>query len=270
MPKSLYLIPGVCKEEMSTHWVFQQTLNHGTFLHQADLNLRPSFHLEELRIDSSFLVSFPSKGSPWDYPLFLSFQPHPWAFPEHPSFLFLCPQVYPNHFFVSKNDSLLESPGCLEASNLHGWPWLPLLPRASLLLCSSGPAWLWALKTRWNWTAEIERAGFPFSWHPLSLPSEHPGERILVCLAESSMSKASWPRVSIQPGSVFSLCWELGPSLAKSLLRIQFWNMHVFLISVYSPWRAQEARETVPILASQQGGLTTLPLQEKNWSWTFL
>lgn len=53
-------------------------------------------------------------------------------FPWAPSLSFPCPQVYPNHP-PPTNDSLLESPGCLEASHLHGWPLLPLLPIASLL-----------------------------------------------------------------------------------------------------------------------------------------
>lgn len=59
-------------------------------------------------------------------------------FPWAPSLSFPCPQVYPNHP-PPTNDSLLESPGCLEASHLHGWPLLPLLPIASLLLSSLRP-----------------------------------------------------------------------------------------------------------------------------------
>lgn len=58
-------------------------------------------------------------------------------FPWAPFLPFLVPKFTP--IIPPTNDSLLESPGCLEASHLHGWPLLPLLPIASLLLSSLRP-----------------------------------------------------------------------------------------------------------------------------------
>lgn len=82
-------------------------------------------------------------------------------------------------------------------------------------------------------------------------------------LAEDSVSKASWLWVSIQFWSVLSLRWEIGPSLAKGPFKVQFWNMCLFFLSIYSPQRAQEARQAVPTPGPHQGSLTSLFLSRK-------
>lgn len=104
-----------------------------------------------LRLSPLSVLSVTSMRFPWA---------HPFSFPLSPGL--------PQSFFPP-NDFPLESPCCLEALTLHGWPLLSLLPLASLLLPTPFP--LMRAEDKWNQAVETERARLPFFWHLLSPPS---------------------------------------------------------------------------------------------------